>query len=201
MSDDSNIDEGSEQQNEEGIVEEQNGNEKSSLLGQKNDDGNLSDEKAQEPQGAPEKYEPFAFADGFQADDEFRTAFEEAAREANMPQDAAGKVAQKLSGAMSGLAARQARSLGSKWSEEFKADKEFGGDNLNESLSLAKKAISAYADEAFVKEIGGSVFGNHPGFIKFLAKVGKGISEDKFVGGSPSKEKKSFAQQIYGDGG
>lgn len=88
----------------------------------------------------------------------------------------------------------------SDWTNELKNDKEYGGDNFAKNAELSKRVVDRFGDDQFKKDLQESGFGNHPGFNRLMAKIGKGMSEDNFVpGGAPpaSKERKSTADVFY----
>lgn len=69
------------------------------------------------------------------------------------------------------------------WKEEVIADREFGGDNLEQSKAYVSRALNTFGDDdlkAFVKE----GFGFRPSLFKLLARTGKMLSDDRFVKGS-----------------
>ena len=95
------------------------------------------------PQGAPEKYE-FTAPEGVVLDAAVITEFEGYAREAGMTQDAAQNFINRMAPT---IAARQQAQLTEQltkavgeWSAASKADKEFGGAKLTESLAFGEKA-------------------------------------------------------------
>lgn len=88
------------------------------------------------------------------------------------------------------------------WLEELKADKEYGGENFGKNAELAKRVVTRFADEAFQKDLEQSGFGNHPGFNRFMLKLGKAMSEDQLVppGAPPAgKERRSTADVLFGE--
>jgi len=128
----------------------------------------------------PEKYE-FTMPTDIQMDAGSVEAFSEFARDAGLSQEAAQKMMDKMAPAMQ---ARQAAALDaarSSWLESSKADKEFGGANLTENLSVAKKAIDAFGTPELRTLLEESGLGNHPELIRAFYRAGKQISEDRFV--------------------
>lgn len=88
------------------------------------------------------------------------------------------------------------------WADEVRGDKDIGGDKLTETLSVAKKAIDLGPPE--LKELlNVSGLGNHPAVVKWAYAVGKALSEDRFVKGSPAGGQAAAgdegrAQRLYG---
>ncbi len=110
------------------------------------------------------------------------------------------------------------------WIDTVKTDREIGGENLDSKLGIAKQAMDRFSPPALDKngkplvsphgkpyvdergrpwsqlhvlseELG---IGDHPEFIRFLYRVGKGISEDGYVSGSRTgNQAKSPAEILY----
>lgn len=138
------------------------------------------------PEGAPEKYE-FKAPEGQSYDPKVLTAFESAARTANLTQDAAQKLIESMAPA---LAARQAEQVGEihkQWADAVLADKEIGGeptsDAFKQKMGVAQKFVKQFdQDGALGKLLEDTGFGSHPAVLRVLYRAGKAISEDTFVG-------------------
>jgi hypothetical protein len=141
-----------------------------------------TDTKATEPV-VPESYE-LKMPDGVQLDSAAAEEFTAIAKELKLDQAAA----QKLADIGAKMATRQAEAhaqLVETWTEQVKADKEIGGDNLDENLGIARKAIDTFGSPELKALLNSTGMGNHPEVVKLAFKVGKAISEDRFVTGSP----------------
>jgi uncharacterized phage infection (PIP) family protein YhgE len=152
----------------------------------------------QAPAGAPEKYE-FAIPDGSSLDAEGLEAFSEVAKELNLSQDAAQKVIDKMAPAMAARQAEAIEAVRTEWLEGSKVDKEFGGDKLNENLSVAKKALDTFGTPELRTLLNETGLGNHPEIIRMMYRAGKAISEDRFVApssGGPTGSK-DYAKSLY----
>lgn len=151
-----------------------------------------------QPQGAPEKYE-FTSPEGKTLDPDTLTAFSEVAKELNLPQDAAQKVLDKMAPAIAQRQAAQIEQIRTDWAEASKADKEFGGDKLDQSLATARKALDTFGSPELRALLNDAGLGNHPEVIRFMFRAGKAISEDtKFVGGKPAPQtKRDTASVLY----
>lgn len=157
------------------------------------------------PAGAPEKYE-FAAPEGATAfNDTVLTTFGDVARELNLSQDGAQAILSKVGPVIQ--AQQQAAltdfykdigGLPDTWDAQVKADKEIGGEKLGENLAIAAKARDLGGPE-FVKLLNKTGLGNHPAVIKTFLKIGRSLSEDKFIpGGNASTEAPTAAQRLYG---
>jgi hypothetical protein len=158
--------------------------------------GEASGEKA--PEGAPEKYE-FSIPEGSTLDAEGLEAFSEIAKDLNLSQDAAQKMIDKMAPEMAARQAEAIKAVQAEWLEGSKVDKEFGGEKLNENLSVAKKALDTFGTPELRTLLNETGLGNHPEIIRMMYRAGKAISEDKFVpatGGSPAGSK-DFAKSLY----
>lgn len=163
------------------------------------------------PAGAPEKYE-FKAPDNVALDDGVIAEFSTVAKELGLPQDAAQKVIDKLAPKLAEQNAqaimKAMESANTEWLTAAKADKEFGGEKLDENLAVARKALDRFGTPELRKLLGrfdakenptGTGLGNHPELIRAFIKAGRAISEDKFVQGStqPTKGERSLAKSLY----
>lgn len=150
------------------------------------------------PQGAPEAYDLKA-PEGAAMDDAGIAAFAEFAKGQNLTQEAAQSMLTTLAPAMAKRAQDQAAAIHAQWLADTKADKEIGGDKLDENLAVAKKARDAFATEGFRDFLEQTKLGDHPEMVRFLNRVGKAMSEDSLVtsGGGKKTPEMSAAQRMY----
>ena len=142
--------------------------------------------ESETPEGAPDKYEFNAkVADApEELDPEVLTAFGEVAKELNLPQEAAQKVLDKVAPVIQAKQAKVLEEVKAGWVSDSQADEEFGGENLNDNLEVAKSALNAFGNQALKSLLVETGFGNHPEIIRFMYRAGKAISEDSYVGNS-----------------
>ena len=141
------------------------------------------------------KYD-FKAPEGIELNQSQLEQFTALAKEMKLPAEQAQKVVDLA------IKAEQARmeahsKLVSGWADEVKADKEIGGDKLNENLATAKKALDLGPPElkALLNDSG---LGNHPAVVKWAVAVGKALSEDKFVpAGQGAPAKGDAASRLY----
>jgi hypothetical protein len=156
-------------------------------------------EEAAAKTGAPEKYEPFTAPEGSTLDAAVMTEFETAARELNLPQDAAQKLIDKMAPVMAKQQSAQLEQLRTDWAAASTSDKEFGGDKLAENLGFARKAIDTFGTPELKTMLDQTGLGNHPDVVRFMVRAGKAISEDRIVtGGAPASANRSAAEVLYG---
>lgn len=156
-------------------------------------------------EGAPDKYE-FKAADGQQFDPELTTEFSTIAKELNLTQENAQKLADfgpKILQKAMDKQVQQWTEIREGWVTAIKADKEFGGNKFAETIERAKRALGKFGDAGLSKLLaapskGGTGFGDNDSLIKFLARVDKATSEDAIVDGAPSgADNVSAASVIY----
>lgn len=161
--------------------------------------------------GAPEKYELKA-PDGssWAKDAESMQRFEEFARDLDLSQEAAQQMMDKVAPSMMQKQLEAIDNVIAKWGDSARTDKEFGGANLDQNLSVAKKALDAFGTPELRELLGkfdaeknprGTGLGNHPEVIRLLYRAGKAISEDSIVpagSGNPKREGgRDYASSLY----
>jgi len=133
----------------------------------------------------PESYE-FKAPEGVELDGDATAEFSALAKELKLPAAEAQRIAD-IAIKMAQRQAEQTAKVVKDWADQSRADKEFGGDNLEANLAVAKKAIDAFGSTELKTLLNTSGMGNHPEFIRFAFKAGKAISDDTFVkGGNPA---------------
>lgn len=155
-------------------------------------------------EAVPEKYE-FTMPDGVEMDSEMLAEFEPIAKELGLSQEKAQKLVdiqikslQKLQAAHEIQQEEAFKEMTTQWATAAKADSEYGGAKFNENLSVAQKALKQFASEGLIEYLNSSGLGNHPEVIRTFVKVGKAISEDKFVvGGQGGARATDPAKVIY----
>ncbi len=94
------------------------------------------------------------------------------------------------------------------WIAKAKSDPQIGGANFDaKTVPAIAKAIDTFCtDEASRKEFRDAVsltgIGNHPAYVKFMARIGAAVSEGQPLSGSPVKSGpktfESMAEKMYG---
>jgi hypothetical protein len=146
--------------------------------------------------GAPEAYEAFTVPENYDQSSDMVGEFKGLAKELNLTQEQAQKLIElDVKRTQSSTEALQKAS--NEWAEAAKADAEFGGDKLDESLVSAKKALDAFGSPELKTLLNDSGLGNHPDVIRFMVRAGKAISEDGFVSGARGANSSGGAQRLY----
>lgn len=149
-------------------------------------------------EGAPEEYAEFTMPEGIELDTEMAAEFKGAAKDLNLTQEAAQRMVD-LAAKMRQRDVEAIVNLRAEWVDQTKSDKEIGGDKLDATLGVARKAVDAYGSPAFKELLNQSGLGNHPEVVRFMANVGKTVSEDKVVkgNGQPTTPQGTLAARIF----
>ena len=150
--------------------------------------------KGDEPK-APESYD-LKMPDGFELDKAAAEEFSSIAKELKLDQP----TAQKLADVAAKMQQRQVENhakLVESWVETVKADKDIGGDKLDENLAVARKALETFGTPELRDVLNSTGFGNHPEIIKAFYKAGKAISEDGIVKGSAKTGETDPAKKLF----
>lgn len=152
-------------------------------------------------EGAPEKYADFTAPEGATLAPELVTEASALAKELNLSQDKAQKVVE--------LAAKQTaqtlkagteayQSVRAAWGEATKADPEFGGDKLAESLATARASMEATTTPALRELLAKTGLGDNAEVIRHFLKIAPAFAQDKHVpGGKAPGAAKSAAKVLY----
>lgn len=154
------------------------------------------DDKGQQHEGAPEKYE-FKAPEGQQFDDAILSAYSDVARELNLPQNAAQQVIDRVAPVLQARQIEQIAAVQTAWAEEARSDKEFGGDKLDESLGVAERALETFGSPRLKELLRTSGIGNHPEIIRAFYRVGKATGGDSVVSGQGGATAQHDARRLY----
>jgi hypothetical protein len=159
-------------------------------------------EKAEDdkPVGAPEAYEDFDFGEGVEVDAAVASEFKDLAKELNLPQAEAQRVAAlgaKMAQSWAAQVNERHAATVAEWGAETQADKEIGGDKLPQNLAAAKKAIDTFGTPELRQLLDMTGMGNHPEVVRVFAKAGLAISEDTFVGSKAQSAPADRAKAMY----
>lgn len=92
----------------------------------------------------------------------------------------------------------QRQAQGRAWIEEFRADREFGGDRFDASVAEARKALAMFdangAVRALLAETG---YGDNPDVLRIFARVGRALGEDKLPGAGGGAADRPLEDRFY----
>lgn len=170
--------------------------------GEKPGDQSKQDDANKPQVKAPEQYEEFTAPEGVDLDPALSGDLKTLAKELDLTQEQAQKVADLGAKLTQTHVAKQAEALAAaaqEWETQARADTEYGGDGFESNLGHAKKAIDAFATPELKKLLNETRLGNHPEVIRFMVRAGKAISEDRFIGGraAPTTGKRSTEDRLY----
>jgi hypothetical protein len=143
----------------------------------------------------PESYD-LQMPEGVELDKAAADEFTVIAKELKLDQASA----QKLADVAAKQAQRQAeahKKMVESWVESVKTDKDIGGDNLEQNLGIARKALEDFGTPELRDVLNATGFGNHPEIIKAFYKAGKAIGEDGFVKGSAKGPDTDPAKRMF----
>lgn len=153
--------------------------------------------------GGEISYTDFTAPEGVVLDGAILDEYKGVAKELKLSQESAqnviNKMAPKIAAQQQEQMQRAIAETQAKWQETAKVDKEFGGDNFDANLEVAKKALSTYGSPELKKLMVESGLGNHPEVIRLFYKVGLTLKEDTHVGGTGTQTgEKTLAQRMFG---
>ena len=135
--------------------------------------------------------------DGVTADDEVMSEFKGLAKELNLSQ----ADAQRLADLQIKMTLRQGEEMRAQhvaWTEAAKTDKEFGGEAFAANLSAAKAALDTFATPELRSLLNVTGLGNHPEVIRAFVRIGKQISEDgSIVRGGKADSPSDPAKRLF----
>jgi hypothetical protein len=152
--------------------------------------------------GAPEKYDDFKLPEGFTVDAKELEEVQGLFKEANLDQSTAQKMIDKWTGKQTAAAEANAKAwtdLRGDWVKTAKADKEFGGQNFDANVGVAKNALKAFGTPELNEALTLTGVGDHPEFIRFVYRIGKAIGEDKLTFGGAKGTPKAPEDILYGE--
>jgi hypothetical protein len=85
------------------------------------------------------------------------------------------------------------------WVDELKVDKEYGGEKFVATANAAHRAFLKFGSPGLKEALDASGYGNHPEFVRMMARIGAALGEDTLElgnqGGKPAE--KTPAQKMY----
>lgn len=151
------------------------------------------------PTAAPENYD-FKAPEGVSLNAEVVGEFAAFAKEKNLSQEDAQKFVDFGAKAVQRANAQTLENLTqiqTQWLSDARADKEYGGDALDENMAAANNAVATYGTPELTKMLKESKLGNHPEVIRFFYRVGKTLKPDSAVPGGTKPDVRNDGQRLY----
>lgn len=182
----------------------------------KPDDKKPADAKPDDKKETLADYTDFTMPETITVNPEIMTEFSVLAKKHGLSQEAAqefaslgAKTVQKADGVVEATFAELGQKVTTKWEGESKADKEFGGAELDANLGIAKRAVDTYATpelKAILAKFdkkdnpNGTGLGNNPEVIRLFYRLGKTISPDTELheGTKPNGGELSPGDRLWG---
>ncbi|MDC4456622.1 hypothetical protein NQ652_02785 [Acinetobacter baumannii] len=153
----------------------------------------------QPPAEQPVQYTDFQMPEGFTLNPEDQTVLQELGQEFKMPQEAVQKLVD-LGVQMQQRQVQEQLKTVSSWVDAAKADKEYGGENLQKNLLTAQRAFSLPRGDKISNILHKSGLGNHPDVIGFMTEVGKLLEPDSMTTGQGTNTAgATLGKILYGD--
>jgi len=147
----------------------------------------------------PEKYE-LKMPEGSQLSQKRIDEVSAYAKEKGLSNEQAQEILNRESDAVSGFFESQRAELLAKsegWISEIKADKEFGGENFNQTIEYAKRSIKQFGDPELERVFDETGVGNHPLIVKMHAKIGRLMADDKMVSSHAGSSEERREDLLY----
>lgn len=135
----------------------------------------------------------FEMPDGITLDATRRDEFVAIAKELKLPKDAAAKLVGMETARIQAEQQQQADMVAG-WASTVQADPVLG---TPENQAIAVKVVDTFGTPELKTWLSSTGVGNHPELVKFAYNVGKAMSEDAFVKGSPPAAPVSKAKQMF----
>ncbi len=152
-----------------------------------------------QPTAAPAEVDyKFEMPEGVELNQQLADEFKAIAKESKLSPEAANKMAGLyVKHAVQAQAEAYAKQVEA-WQQAVQTDKDIGGEKLDENLGKARELLDKFGP-GLREELGKTMYGNHPGLIKFLVNVSKAMSEDGFQRGAPktAANETDLARALY----
>jgi hypothetical protein len=149
--------------------------------------------------GAPESYN-IDLPDGWTPDDAMLDQVAEIANRVGLSQkgmDTLVKAYVENQERVREAAEKRAAEIADRWYHEARKDPEIGGERWDHSRQIANELVRKYGDRELWSFLKAGRLGNHPGMLRFLARLGARVSEDtKSPGASPANRPMSDEERL-----
>jgi len=165
--------------------------------------------KGEEPElpalGEPIEADALNLPEGVTLDDSQTEEFLALVNDAESRADIANSMLEmyaKVSTANATEAATEWNAMQETWRAEIKADKDFGGDKMDESLGQANALVTKYGGSAFANALNLTGMGNNVEFLRFVMAMRADLPKEAIpVTGNPAAGSTSLADRLFSNGG
>jgi len=84
------------------------------------------------------------------------------------------------------------------WRDSVVNDKVLGGANLAKTAENARKVVTRFGNQEFIKLLNETGYGDHPEMVRFLSQVGAMMSDDSIVTAKSHMAPRSAEELFYG---
>lgn len=158
------------------------------------------EDKQPETKDQPIEYGDFTLPEGYTLDDADAGVLKEVGQQFKMPQE----VLQRLVDLKVSMDQRQHEQQQqayqkqvAEWANQAKADKEYGGEKLQQSLSTGRAVFELNRGEEFRSLLNETGLGSHPVVIAVMAQVGKMMGNDQMVTGKTNNGSTALHEVLY----
>ena len=167
-----------------------------------------ADANAQEGQQDAEKQtetEDYTFepTEDFQVPKENLESFTQACKEAKLTKAQAEAMLnwhKQFAGDVSKLQAQQESAQIRQWQDEILRDPEIGGSHWKATVADSRKALNAFDTDGKLRTLLKSMHADyHPDVVRVIARVGRAMGEDKFIGsrGESSGKERPLEERMW----
>lgn len=150
--------------------------------------------------GPPEEYAEFSLPEGVEVDQESLDTFKSKAKELGLSQEKAQELVDLQAQAVQNGQKQLQDAIAEQhqqWLEEAKKDDEIGGEQFDQNVETARKAIETFGTPELKQFLDESGLGNNPEMIRFARRIGAAISEDTLMPGGSGQGSKNPADVLY----
>lgn len=151
----------------------------------------------------PESYK-ITLPEGMTVDEGALAEFTKLAAEGNFTDEQAQSLVDLYTGVQKSFIEETTKSFvqtRDEWRGQIKADKELGGDNLQQTQTVLARAVETYGDDEARKAFNMTGAGDNPGIVRMIYRMAKALSEGTQVvapSGAPAKRITSAREALYG---
>lgn len=134
--------------------------------------------------GAPEGDYEIKAPEGQELDSTVTGELGKVAKELNLSQDAVQKIVDRMTPMWQKQAVARVDSLRKAWTEQSKADKEFGGNEFDANIKAVSKVYTRFTTPELRSLLEESGLNCHPEVIRMFHRLTKATSEGRYINGT-----------------